>query len=177
MYTQKIYRNSGLVLLATLLILTIFSQHSFGQEKPPRPIKVSLSNAQGIVFGTFAHGPTGGWVYVSPAGDRSAGGSVVLINRGNVFSPAIFLIEGIKGTLITLSPILDATLRGSAGGTMRLTFDPPNIACSTGSPFILKTDSPATQEVRIGGKLLVGDSGANPAGNYSGTFAVTFNQQ
>lgn len=169
--------KNWLATLVCIFMLTNLSQNSFGQERPPRPIKVSLSNAQGIVFGTFAHGPTGGWISVSPAGDRSSGGSVVLINRGNVVSPAIFLVEGIKGTMITLSPILDATLRGSAGGTMRLTFDPPNIACSTGSPFILKTDSPATQEVRIGGKLLVGDSGANPAGNYSGTFAVTFNQQ
>src|SRR5665647_3625104 len=110
--------RNWVVILVSIFILTTWGQNSFGQEKPPRPIKVSLSNAQGIVFGTFAHGPTGGWISVSPAGDRSAGGSVVLINRGNIFSPAIFLVEGIKGTMITLSPILDATLRGSGGGTM-----------------------------------------------------------
>lgn len=162
---------------AGILLLTLLPGLAMGQERPPRPITVTVKSAQGILFGTFTHGPSGGTLTVTHEGIRSATGSVVLISQGNFASPAVFLIEGIKGTLITISPIPNATLTGSQGGHLTMTFDPPNTAASCGSPFILTSDSPAQMEVRIGATLLIGNSGANPAGNYSGNFFVTFNQQ
>lgn len=160
------------------ILMALFSGIVYGQERPPRPIAVTVKNAQGILFGTFAHGESGGTVTVTHEGARTATGSVILISQGSFASPAVFLVEGIKGTLITISPIMDATLNGgNPAGHLTLKFDIPNIAASSGNPFILPYDSPAQMEVRIGGTLIVGNSGANPPGNYSGTFYVTFNQQ
>ncbi|TWV93657.1 DUF4402 domain-containing protein [Chitinophaga pinensis] len=48
---------------------------------------------------------------------------------------------------------------------------------STGTPFIATATSPARTIVRIGGTLTVGPPPANPAGNYSGVFQVTFIQE
>jgi hypothetical protein len=166
------------VIYAGFMIMALFSFKGYGQERPPRPIAVTVKNAQGILFGTFAHGESGGTITVTHEGARTATGSVILISQGSFASPAVFLVEGIKGTLITISPILDATLNGgSPAGHLTLKFDTPNIAASSGSPFILPYDSPSQMEIRIGGTLIVGNSGANPPGNYSGNFYVTFNQQ
>ena len=172
---KNTYRQT---LFAGFMLLALFSGTGYGQERPPRPIAVTVKNAQGILFGTFAHGSSGGSVTVTHEGARTATGSVILISQGSFSSPAVFLVEGIKGTLITISPILDATLSGgNPAGHLTLKFDNPNIATSSGSPFILPYDSPAQMEIRIGGTLIVGNSGANPPGNYSGSFFVTFNQQ
>lgn len=165
------------VFMAGFILLSLFPYNAGGQERPPRPIVVTVRSAQGIQFGTFTHGPSGGTLSVSHEGIRSATGSVILISQGNFAAPAVFLVEGIRGTLITISPIPDATLTSSSGGHLTMTFDTPNIAASSGSPFILTSDSPAQMEVRIGATLVVGNSGANPAGTYSGNFYVTFNQQ
>lgn len=147
------------------------------QENPPRPIAIHISLAQGLLFGAFMHGPAGGTITVSPQGLRSATSSVVLLSLALPFSPAVFQIEGNKGTLITIANIPSATLAGSGGGTLTLNFDLPQIASSSGSPFILNTTTPLRMNVMIGGTLIVGNAGANPPGYYSGTFNVTFIQQ
>lgn len=147
------------------------------QENPPRPIAIHVSLAQGLMFGAFMHGPAGGTVTVTPQGLRSATSSVVLLSLGFPFSPAVFQVEGNKGTLITIANIPSATLTGSFGGTLTLNFDPPQTASSSGSPFILNTTSPLRMNVMIGGTLSVGNAIANPPGSYNGTFNVTFIQQ
>jgi hypothetical protein len=147
------------------------------QENPPRPISIHISLAQGLMFGAFMHGPAGGTVTISPLGLRSATSSVVLLSLGLPFSPAIFQIEGNKGTLITIANIPGSILNGSNGGHLHLNFDPPQTASSSGSPFILNTTTPLRMNVMIGGTLSVSDALSNPPGYYSGTFDVTFIQQ
>jgi hypothetical protein len=145
------------------------------QENPPRPIKIQISLAQGLMFGAFMQGPSGGTVTVSPSGGRSTTGDVVQLSLGYLFSPAIFQVIGNKGTLITIANIPSAVLTGSNGGTLNLAFDPPQTASSSGSPFILNTST--WIDVKIGGILTVGIPTANPPGYYSGNFNVTFIQQ
>jgi hypothetical protein len=90
---------------------------------------------------------------------------------GYQYYPAIFEIDAVPGTLINIlfGPVV--TLTGNNGGTLKLRVDTslPN------APFI-KAKSMSTQ-VRIGGTLIVGNSGANPAGDYIGNFSITFVQQ
>lgn len=145
------------------------------QENPPRPIKIQISLAQGLLFGAFMHGPAGGTVTVSPLGLRSTTGDVVQLSLGYTFSPAIFQVLGNKGTLIQIANIPSAILSGSNGGSLTLSFDPPQTASSSGSPFILNTST--WMDVKIGGILTVGIPAANPPGLYNGTFNVTFIQQ
>ncbi len=157
-------------LLALLLHVT---QSVKAQEPPPRPISVYVNPAQGLIFGAFFQGPTGGTVIIFPDGSRSVTGSIVQANLGFPFSPAIFEVDANPGTLIQILNGPDVVLTGSNGGTLSLHIGPSN----TGSPFIATATSPAKTLVRIGGTLTVGTPPANPAGNYSGLFSVTFIQE
>jgi hypothetical protein len=59
------------------------------------------------------------------------------------------------------------------GGTLTLQLD--NSIPS--SPFVNTTRPPFRTQVRIGGTLMVGNMLDNPAGDYIGTFSVTFIQE
>ncbi len=141
-------------------------------ENPPRPVTIYVNPAQGLSFGSFYEGATGGSVIVSPYGTRSASGSVILLNQGISFSPAIFEVDAEPGTIVTIVNGSDATLTGSAGGSMSLHIGSSDL----GSPFTATSLSPSRTLIRIGGTLYVGNPLANPPGNYSGTFSVTFIQ-
>jgi hypothetical protein len=160
-----------LIGVMTFLLITQLSAHS--QEPPPRPIVIYVNPAQGLIFGAFFQGPTGGSVIIYPDGSRSVTGSIVQANLGFPFSPAIFEVDANPGTLITIMNGSDVTLTGSNGGTLSMHIG----ASSTGSPFIATATSPARTQVKIGGTLTVGNPSANPSGSYSGTFSVTFIQQ
>jgi hypothetical protein len=142
------------------------------QEMPPRPISVTVVTSQNLSFGNFAQGALGGTVSVSSSGTRSWTGNIVLLNGGSV-SPALFDVVANPGTLITIVNGSDVSLNGSNGGTMMLHIG----TSSTGSPFITTVARPTPTHVYIGGTLTVGNPGANPPGDYSGTFQVTFVQQ
>lgn len=143
------------------------------QEPPPRPISVYVNPAQGLIFGAFFQGITGGTVILYPDGSRSVTGSIVQANLGYPFSPAIFEVDANPGTLISIMNGPDVTLTGSNGGFLSLHIG----TASTGTPFIATATSPARTIVRIGGTLTVGPPLANPSGNYSGVFQVTFIQE
>jgi len=157
--------------LASMFLLLIYMSVS-AQEMPPRPIIVTVITSQNLSFGCFAQGALGGTVSVSSSGMRSWTGNIVLLVGGSV-SPALFDVVANPGTLITIVNGSDVSLNGSNGGTLMLHIG----ASSTGSPFITSVARPTPTHVFIGGTLTVGNPGANPPGDYSGTFQVTFVQQ
>lgn len=139
------------------------------QEDPPKPIKVTASLVQNLNFGTFCYGNGSGTsVIIYPEGTRSFTGNIILISSS--FSAALYNVEAIPGTLITIVNGPDAILTGSNGGTMTLRIG----SSYPQSPFIA---TGANTPVTIGGTLIVGTSGANPPGTYGGTFSVTFIQE
>lgn len=142
------------------------------QEMPPRPITVTVNTSQNLSFGNFAQGALGGTVSVSSSGMRSWTGNIVLL-IGSSVSPALFDVVANPGTLITIVNGSDVSLNGNNGGTLTLHIG----TSSTGSPFITAAARPSPTHVYIGGTLTVGNPGANPPGDYSGTFQVTFVQQ
>jgi hypothetical protein len=156
-----------------LLLLMQIARPVFAQEPPPRPISVYVNPAQGLIFGAFFQGVSGGTVTVYPDGSRSVSGSIVQANLGLPFSPAVFEVDANPGTLISIMNGPDVILTGSNGGTLSLHIG----TASTGTPFITTATPPARTIVRIGGTLTVGSPPANPAGNYNGIFSVTFIQE
>ena len=140
----------------------------YGQEKPPRPITVTVNMSQSLSFGTFYHiGP--GSVIIDPYGVRSKTGGVVLLSSGTFPSTALFDVVGNPGTVVSIINGADATLSGG-GGSMILQTG----ASYPVSPFIITT---TPTQVMIGGTLIVGNTGANPPGSYSGSFEVIFIQE
>ncbi|HSO78017.1 MAG TPA: DUF4402 domain-containing protein, partial [Bacteroidales bacterium] len=91
-----------------------------------------------------------------------------------VYSAALFDIQANSGTVISIVNGPDVTLTGSNGGTLLLHID----ASLPASPFSTTVPWPTVTQVRIGGTLTVsGNPLANPAGNYTGSYSVTFIQE
>lgn len=145
---------------------------SLAPENPPRPVVVYVNPAQGLIFGAFYQGSSGGTVIIYPDGSRSTTGSVIQTSQGFSFSPAIFEVDAEPGTLVTIVNGPDVTLSGSNGGSISLHIGNADPV----SPFIARATSPGRTQIRIGGTLTLTNPLANPPGNYSGTFSVTFIQ-
>jgi hypothetical protein len=163
------YRNLMLSFCAVLFLALTQEVHA---QYPPRPVVVTATG-QGLAFGAFYQGASGGTVTVTPEGSRSASGSVVLLFAGYPYSPALFTIRGNPGTLITIMAGPDVILPGSNGGSLTLQIG-PTIPLS---PFVLTAPFPEPTDFLVGGTLIVGSPAANPPGAYSGTFTIIFNQQ
>lgn len=159
------------------IISIIFVIPAKAQEKPPKPITVTVSTAQHLSFGTFIQAGSAGTVTVTPQQLRSATGSIILPNMSSIVTPALFIVTALPGTLITIQ-FTPSTLHASNGGTISLVLDDsdpksPFIVPGVNTPGGINTEV----EVFVGGTLTVGPLATNPAGAYSGTFNVTFIQQ
>lgn len=171
---EKSPANSGRALFQFIGILIAFSGLIFlqpvrAQEKPPRPIKVTTY--QNLNFGSIIQGNSGGTVIMYPDGTRSCTGNLILPPLGSQGNEAIFEIKAPPGTLITL--LLSNTALSNGAHTMNVLLGPTDPV----SPFITTRQQGNSTFIHVGGTLTVGNPLENPAGNYSGSFTVTFIQQ
>lgn len=165
------FANKAITLISIFLLTVQVSGQVRIPPPPQRPIEVN-STSQGLSFGAFYHGASGGTITVAPTGARTSTGSVVALSTGT-FTPAMFEIKGTPGTIVTILNGSDVFLTGSNGGTIRLTIG----ESSPSSPFLLSLPFPQKMQLFVGGTLTIGNSSANPPGSYSGSFVVIFNQQ
>jgi len=160
------HEHSVLFLLAFLMLSGLLELKA--QEPPPRPIRINAT-AQGLSFGAFYHGVSGGTITINPLGARTSTGDVVLLNLGSPHTAALFEVHAHPGTVISVVNGLDATLTGSPSGTMALHIGDSNPA----SPFVSNVQFNVAIPLYIGGILTVGNAAANPPGSYTGTFEIT----
>ncbi|GAA3930720.1 DUF4402 domain-containing protein [Chitinophaga oryziterrae] len=160
-------------LMYVIIILLSTQLPVCAQQPPPNTISIYVNPSQGLMFGAFFQGISGGTITIYPNGSRVATGDVIQANLGFAFSPAIIEVEANPGTLVSILNGADALLAGSNGGTMTLHIG----TASTGTPFITTATPPARTQIRIGGILTIGSPLANPAGAYNGTFSITFIQE
>jgi hypothetical protein len=128
---------------------------------------------QGLIFGTFFRGNTGGTVIINPDGTRSVTGDIVQSTLGEPFSPAIFDINARRGSVITILNGPNIKLTGNNGGTASLRIG----SSYPSSPFIVTARNNAHTTIMIGATLTVSGPLITPSGSYSGNFYVTFIQQ
>lgn len=149
-----------------MLMLVNFSTRVSAQE-------FSIYTIQHMSFGAFFLGSTGGTIEVGADGSRIVTGDVVPLHLGFTYHQAIFDIEAPVGTIISIMSNAVESLPGSNGGmlTWRIGDTSPI------SPFITTIASPGRTQINIGGKLQAGGASVNPAGTYSGTILITFNQE
>ncbi|MEP7229362.1 MAG: DUF4402 domain-containing protein [Ginsengibacter sp.] len=131
---------------------------------------INITTLQNIQFGAFSQGASGGSVIISADGLRSATGSVIPLNFGNIYSQAIFEIEAPLGSVVSLLDGQNSVLTGSNGGSMTLQIDNSIPA----SPFYTTVDPPAKTQISVGATLTVGNSSLSPPGNYTGNLYVLF---
>ena len=158
----------------TLLILLLLTLSSLvkAQEPPPRPVLINVT-AQTLSFGAFAHGAIGGTVSISSGGIRSSSGDIILLSLGYPYSTTLYEVIANPGTIISIMNGPDVTLPGSNGGSITLTIG----ASDPVSPFVTSTPPPLPTYLNIGGTISIGNTAANPPGDYSGTYDITFVQQ
>ena len=124
---------------------------------------MSISALQGLNFGVFSAGSTGGTITIDQYGGRTVTGDIIAL--GSITSPATFDIDVEPGTPISLATTSDALLTAGNGHTLSLHIQ-DNIFVATGATRTL---------LSLGGTLTVGP--ATPPGNYSGVFYITFVQE
>ncbi len=158
-------------LLSTLTVLVLLGMvvPVQAQEPPPRPVVVTGNASQPLAFGAFSPGAAGGTVTVSPNGTRSAGGSVVLLSLGYVYTPAMFYVRANQGTVLSVLIPPPSVLTGSGGGTLSLQV----AGTLPASPFVTTLPWPQVTTLLIGGTLTIGNIAANPPGTYTGTYSIT----
>lgn len=156
--------------ILVVLVMSILAVHlpSHAQELPPRPMKVTTF--QNLSFGAFINGFSGGTVTVRPEGNREQTGGIYLVNMNVPVNPAIFEVEALPGNIIHVVLPVYATLSGPQDDIiMEINSSLPI------SPFVNSEVPPFKTQVRIGGTLFI--ESTTPAGNYFGTFSVTFIQE
>lgn len=163
-----------IIFFTVMMVAILFAAEVHAQPgspfPPPRELRVYT--AQGISFGNFFPGATGGSVIVDQTGVRTTTGSVVL--AGGMYQPAIFIIELLPGRQVHIGLSGASTLtRVGGGGTLTMSIGPT----SRGTSFVTNAGHPFRNPVQVGGTLYVGNISMNPSGSYEGTFDVTFIQE
>lgn len=168
---RDVYISYFIKLSAEILFLLMITISLNAQEDPPKPMQVSTF--QHLSFGAFINGNSGGTVTVDPGGSRSVTGDIIPVFLSQQYHPAIFEVEANAGVVINIVNGADILLSGSNGGTLLL-----HIGSSLPlSPFINTTKPPFKTQIMVGGTLTIGNSLANPPGNYTGDFFITFIQE
>jgi hypothetical protein len=134
----------------------------------------AVNTIQNLSFGTFYQGASGGTITISNTGAATTTGTVVPLTFGGIndVSAALFEVEAVAGTVISISNGPDVNMTGSNGGIMILhlgTSDPK-------TPFAVTSQTGRTS-VSLGGMLTIGTIASTPPGTYTGTFYITFNNE
>lgn len=161
-------KNTLLRLLMITAVILALAQTAFGQEPPPRPIRINAT-AQILSFGAFYHGASGGTVIIDPSGDRSATGDVILLGMGYSYSPAMFEVHAHKGTVVSILNGPPVSLPGSNGGSIQLETG----STIPGPTFVSNRNFNIAIPLYVGGTITVESPLTNPPGTYSGTFNIT----
>lgn len=172
MIRESAYKSKliGRVLPAiAAMILLCIAVPLQAQEPPPRPVIVTANPSQPLAFGAFSPGASGGTVTVLPGGTRSAGGSVVLLSLGYIYTPAMFYVRANPGTVLSVLVPPPAILTGSGGGTLSLQIN----GSLPASPFVTTLPWPQQTTLLVGGTLTIGNIATNPPGTYTGTYSIT----
>jgi hypothetical protein len=169
MFAKKIkFMIWRFVPLLPVILLLLGSREVSAQEPPPRPIRINAT-AQGLSFGAFYLGASGGTVIIDPAGARTTTGDVVPVGLGIPVSAALFEVRAHRGTVVGILFGPAGFLTGTPSGSMTLRIDSSNPT----SPFVSTVNFSVPIPLYIGGTLTVGNSAANPPGSYTGIFEIT----
>jgi hypothetical protein len=158
-----VFLNTGAVNLAS------------GQGAPfPPPNQLQAFNIQGLSFGSFYVGSTGGTVVISPTGVRTTTGTVLGLMADHGM-PAIFNVQLLPGRMVHIQFGGTATLARMGGSeTITISYFTSD---KSGDSFVTSSGHPFINPVLVGATLNVGTTSANPAGDYHGVFSVTFLQE
>lgn len=178
--TEKYKRHlSGLsrckrYIASAVILFCLFSAQLHAQSPFPPPSHLQVYATQELAFGAFFTGSSAGTVTISPQGSRSVTGTVTGLALDNG-SAAVFDLRLIPGRMVHIVLPVSAQLTRIGGGeTMTITnftTDKP------GNQLVTAASHPFINPVQVGATLNVQHSAANPPGEYTGSFEITFIQE
>lgn len=168
------WKSSICYVLSVVAFVSLFSHQLQAQSPFPPPSQLQVYSTQELGFGAFFTGSSGGAVIISPEGSRSVTGTVTGLALDNG-SAAVFDLRLIPGRVVHIVLPASAQLTHTGSGeTMTIsnfTTDKP------GNQFVTNAAHPFINPVQIGATLNVQSSAANPPGDYTGSFNITFIQE
>jgi len=136
---------------------------------------LTINATQSIHFGSICITGPGGTVTLGYDGQRSSTGNVLLLSVAPTAQPAIFEIKLCEAGIVTITYDATTVLTGS-NKESSLTMDiGPTEKGISGSSFMTNSDCNIITTLLVGGTLHIPDLAV--PGTYSGSFAITFNQQ
>ena len=173
---MKTLNKNNRFLKLLFLITVLISCVNISISQPVLPQRsLTASATQGIHFGTFClTGISGGTVTLGWDGSRSSTGNIALLTMSPSAHPAIFEIKLCEGRNMIITFDAFTTLTGSDGGSLTLDIGPTEKG-PNGASFSTNSDCNFITPLRVGGILHI--PGAAVPGTYTGSFAVTVNQQ
>ena len=164
--------TKGLLFLVFLCFCNLLL---LAQPVLPKHSLTVTTATQGIHFGTFClSNSSGGTITVGYDGSRSCTSGIVLLGKSPNAHPAIFEVKLCDGRTVSINYETSILLTGSNSGTLTLNLGPTDKGIN-GSTFVTGGDCNFISQIRLGGKLTV--PGTAVPGTFSGSFAITFNQE
>jgi hypothetical protein len=146
----------------------LFTKDNSETQNDPVQIRIVIFTLSHLYFGSFYPGSNGGTIYVNPNGNRTANGSVVLLNIGLLPSPASFEIKAPPYTSIHLMIDEQIILKNQNGNTLICI---PEIS-DNNSSMVTPHNAESGFSITIGAKLIVDGFNYSQTGDYSGKMNV-----
>lgn len=133
-------------------------------------VPVTAVETELLNFGKILPEASGGTVHITPTGERTASGSIVLMD--DTYSAGRFTIAGVPNSLVSILLPQTAQRLNLANGNSEITVDGFTSNVPVGGQVVRQSDGKA--EIGIGATLYIGNGLSNPAGYYTGTYEVVF---
>jgi hypothetical protein len=156
--------------LLTLSLIAMAQSSVIGRMEVEVAVPVTAVETVLLNFGMVIPETSGGTVVITPNGDRSATGSVTLMD--DTYSAGSFTVSGVPNSLVSI--VLPQTPQRLllSNGNSEIAVDDFTSDVPPGGQIVRQSDGKA--EVSIGATLYIGNGLSNPAGYYSGTYEVVF---
>ena len=116
----------------------LFTLSGLAQENPPRPILVSVSNAQHLNFGTIIPiSDSGGSVYIDHNGTPTPNGDILLLHTYQC-SASLFIVDAEPGVLINIIYTDPNPKLSKSGNNLQMHLGTPNIDSQDGFAVSIK---------------------------------------
>lgn len=133
-------------------------------------VPVTAVETELLNFGKILPEASGGTVLITPNGERTASGGIVLMDE--TYSAGRFTIAGVPNSLVSILLPQTAQKLNLANGNSEVSVDGFTSNVPVGGQVIRNSDGKA--EIGIGATLYIGNGLNNPAGYYTGTYEVVF---
>lgn len=164
-------RLTVIVILISTFFLSLNAQTSIiGRIEAEIAIPVTAVETNLLNFGKLVSDAAGGTIQITPQGERTASGSIILMDE--IFSAGKFILSGVPSSLVSI--VLPQTPQKLylTNGNHEITVDKFVSDVPAGGQIVRQSDGKA--EVSIGATLYIENGLSNPAGFYTGTYEAVF---